>query len=197
MRKPVTLIVVTAVAVVAVVMLARAFDGPEDRDGSVMGRDGATAMLSAADVAMVVSAAEAGSAEVDLAQLAQTTSEHPGVDTLAAQLERDHKQVNDRLKDLADRKDVDFPDDVVGLPGPNEAQRATHERLDALEGAVFDRAWVDQMVTNHQAGIDLYTRASQSTDADLKALAEATLPSLRAHLQACQDLQRRLTESAR
>jgi putative membrane protein len=192
MRNPVTLVIIVALAVVAAVILVRAVDRP-DTDAGYMDRDmGAAdaAPLAPADMTFVTRAAESGKAEVDLAQLAQRTSENPRIDALAEQLERDHEQANAQLEDLADRRDVDFPNNVIGLPGPNEQQQATYDRLDELENAAFDQAWLAQMAQNHEASVDLYTAASRSADPDVKAYAEKTLPVIKHHLEQIEAMQK-------
>jgi putative membrane protein len=138
----------------------------------------------------VTRAAESGNAEVDLAQLAQHTTEHAGLKAFAEQLERDHKQANEQLSDLVDRKDVDLPG--IGLPGPTEAQKATHDRLDDLEGAAFDRAWIDQIVISHEKSVETYSKARESADPDVKAYAERTLPVIKTHLDHAKQLQKNL-----
>ncbi len=195
MRNPVTLVVVVVLAVVAAVILVRAANRPDtaaDESGytDLDTRSGAAAPLAAADLTFVTRAAESGKAEIDLAQLAQRTSENSRIDRLAEQIERDHEQANDQLADLADRRDVDFPGVAIGLPGPNDQQQATYDRLDKLEGAAFDQAWIDQMAQNHEASIESFTTASKSTDADVKAFAEKTLPVITHHLEQIEALQK-------
>jgi len=196
MKNPVTLVVVIALAVVAAVILVRANKPDTARNESryteLETRPGAAAPLAAADMAFVTRAAESGKAEIDLAQLAQRTSEHPQVDAMAERLERDHEQANQQLADLADRRDIDFPGDAIGLPGPTEEQKATYDRLDRIEGAAFDQAWTDLMVENHTAAVEAFTTASNSSDADVKAFAGKVLPTIKHHLGELQQLQKTL-----
>lgn len=201
MRNPVTLVVVIALAVVATVILVRA-NRPEtgvaeSGYSESASRPGAAAPLAAADLTFVTKAAESGKAEIDLAQLAERKSEHPQVDALAGQLEKDHGQVNQQLADLADRRDVDFPGDAIGLPGPTEAQKAVYDRLERLEGAAFDQAWVDQMAQYHDASVTAVTTASRSSDPDVKAFAEKTLPTITHHLERLQQLQKTMRATQR
>jgi putative membrane protein len=79
-------------------------------------------------------------------------------------------------------------------PDPNLAQlepehRAIYERLDKLSGAQFDRAWADQIIKSHQAGIELFTKATKFADEGVKTFAEQTLPALREHLKRAQEIQ--------
>ena len=79
-----------------------------------------------------------------------------------------------------------------GQPDPLPLQpehRATYERLDKLSGAAFDRAWADQLIKNHQASIEAFTKATTFSDAGVKTFAEQTLPTLREHLKRLQEIQ--------
>ncbi len=199
MRNPVTLVIVIALAVVAAVIFVRAANRPDTADEAgyteLGGRTGSTPPLAAADLTFVTRAAESGKAEIELAQLAQRTSEHPQVDAIAERIEQDHEQANQALADLADRRDVDFPGDAVGLPEPTAEQKATYERLDRLEGTAFDQAWLEQLVQNHEASVKAFTTASSSSDADVKAFASKTLPVIKHHLSELETLQKTVSAS--
>jgi putative membrane protein len=195
MRNPVTLVVVIALAVVATVILVRAANRPDtavDESGysQPATRSEAAAPLATVDLDFVTKAAQSGKSEVDLAQLAQRTSEHPQVDAMADRLEQDHGRANQALADLADRRDVDFPGDAVGLPSPTEEQKATYDRLDRLEGAAFDQAWIAQMIQYHDASVRAFTTASNSSDPDVKSFAAKTLPTIKHHLEELERIQK-------
>lgn len=198
MRNPLAVVVIVAIVIVGAVMLIRA--GGRDDSAAIdtaVGADVSRTPLAAADVTFLTMAAQAGQSEIALASLAEDTSERADVDSLADRLQRDHEATNDRIKELADRKNVDFPNDAIGLPGPTDAQRATRDRLAELKGQEFNRAWADQTVRDHEASIELWSRAANSTDADVKALADSTLPTLREHLEHAQALQKTLAVPAR
>lgn len=64
-----------------------------------------------------------------------------------------------------------------------------YNRLQALQGAEFDRAFVRQMITDHNDAIALFTRASRDIeDSELKAFASDTLPTLQSHLSEAERL---------
>lgn len=74
----------------------------------------------------------------------------------------------------------------IALParGPGEHQQHA-ERLGALSGAAFDKAYMDKMVQDHGKTIALFEQqAKGGKDAELKAFAAKTLPTLREHLAA-------------
>jgi putative membrane protein len=183
MRKPVVLIVTIAIVAVAAVMLVRASREPETRTGTI-----SSTPLSTADLQFVATAAQGNDAETEIAELAQSTTKNNDLKMLAERLESDHKLSNRELAEIADKKDADFPGSI-GLPERTDAQKAEHDRLDALDGVEFDRAWLDHIVAEHQRAIALYSDARSAADVDVKAYAERTLPVLRAHLDEAKRVQ--------
>lgn len=68
-------------------------------------------------------------------------------------------------------------------PQVKPAHRQLRERLSALEGAAFDRAYTSEMVKEHEKDIQMYEKAqAQLQNEQLKAYATETLPRLEAHL---------------
>jgi putative membrane protein len=134
----------------------------------------------------MMKASEAGMAEVDLAVLAQQKATDSRVKSYAATLQKDHTAANASLKQIATKQSVTLP-----TMAPSSAT-ATKSQFEKLSGAAFDRAYVDQMVRDHQQAVELFEQAAKSTNADVKAFAEKTLPTLREHLQKAQDLKRAL-----
>lgn len=72
-------------------------------------------------------------------------------------------------------------------------------KLAGLSGASFDRAFADQMVTDHKKTIAEFERASddKSLSAQTRSLASNALPKLRNHLAMAESLQGSLTAPAR
>ena len=65
------------------------------------------------------------------------------------------------------------------------------------KGAEFDRAYIDNEVTIHQALLDLANQARVTTQtAELRALIEKAIPVIRKHLDQAMALQKKLTPSA-
>jgi len=122
-------------------------------------------------------AGESGEAEVAFAGIAKQRSQMEVVRNLAARLEREHKATNQELLTLAKARSVDIPE-------MSAADRAARRTLEGLSGAPFDREYIALMVRGHDASIALFSAAVKSTDAGVRALAEKTLPTLRAHMEA-------------
>jgi len=133
------------------------------------------------DASFYKKAAEGGIAEVELGKLAQDKSSSPGVKDFGAMMVKDHSAANDKLKAIADGKAVKLP------TSPSVGQMATKAKLEVLSGATFDKSYIKGMIEDHQEDIKEFEKeASSGQDADAKAYAAATLPTLKAHLKKIQ-----------
>jgi putative membrane protein len=126
-------------------------------------------------------AALAGKLEVDLAQIAQTKSKNDKVKAIAKKIEADHTDANAQLTLLADRKDS-------ALPGLTDEQKAAKDKFRGMSDAEFDKAWLAQMVTDHEKAIELFTKGTSATDATIRTFAESKLPALKEHLKQVKEL---------
>jgi putative membrane protein len=131
--------------------------------------------IASADRDFIMKAAAGGHTEVELAKLAQTKASSDTVKTLAARLEKDHTQANSDLMAIAQSKGV-------SLPAAND-HPAEMAKLEKLQGANFDRTYASMMVNSHKNGIALFEKAAKSSDSEIKAFADKTLPTLREHLK--------------
>jgi len=136
------------------------------------------------DNMFMLTAAQDGKAEVALAELAAKHATRADVKAYAEMLRGDHQKANTELTALASAKKVSLPADV------SASQKTTMDKLSKATGAAFDRAYVTEMVTDHQKAVDLFTKAANSTDADVKAFATKTLPTLKMHLEDAKKLQK-------
>jgi putative membrane protein len=141
----------------------------------------AAAKVSAADKTFFIKAAQAGMAEVELGQLAQSQGSSDAVKTFGQQMVTDHGAANDELKTLAAQKGVTLPTKA------DAASQALIKKLKATKGSAFDHLYLQQAgVKDHTAAVSLFTKASQSKDADVKAFADKTLPTIKHHLDMAQ-----------
>jgi putative membrane protein len=141
-----------------------------------------TASVAAADdnpdAAFYKKAAEGGIAEVQLGKLAQDKSPTAGVKEFGAMMVTDHSAANDKLKAVAAKKNIKLP------TSPSMGQMATKTKLEVLSGDAFDKSYIKGMVKDHEEDIqEFQTEAASGQDADAKAYAAATLPTLKAHLK--------------
>lgn len=133
--------------------------------------------VDANDAKFVTTAAADGMAEVDAGKLAQQKATSPRVKGFADMMVKDHTKAGDELMALAKKKNIVCP------TGPTKEQQDKAADLAKKSGKDFDKAYVDAMVDGHEKAVKLFTDASQNCkDADLKAFATNTLPTLKMHL---------------
>ena len=133
------------------------------------------------DASFYKKAAEGGLAEVELGNLAQKKSEDQSVKDFGAMMVKDHSAANDKLKAVADSKNIKLP------TSPSMGQMATKTKLEVLKGKTFDKSYIHGMIEDHEKDIKLFKKeASSGQDAEAKAYATATLPTLEQHLKKIQ-----------
>lgn len=161
---------VTALSLIAVAVL------------TVAGLAGAQS-LGDADREFIQKAANGGLAEVELGNVAVQRAERPIVKEFGAKMVKDHGAANADLATLARAKGVDMPTTL------DPAHQAVRDRLMALQGADFDRAYMQDMVSDHTQDLAEFEKASQTaSDADVRSWAAARLPVLREHLALARDV---------
>jgi putative membrane protein len=147
---------------------------------------------ASADARFVMQAAEGGLMEVAKGKLAAQKGAHEGVKQFGQKMIDDHSKVNDELKSIAGAKNITLPGET-----PQSPMHATLAKLEKLEGAAFDRAYVEDQIRDHEKTIALFEReAKTGKDAELKAFAEKTLPTLKEHLTMTQDLKTKVAKGA-
>jgi len=122
--------------------------------------------------------------EVQLGDAAQQLAAGSRVKEFGNMMVRDHSKANDELKTLAVSKNITLPDSV------GEEHKKHIDDLKKKKGVDFDKAYINMMVDDHKEDIDMFEKAANNLkDADLKAFAARTLPTLRAHLDSAQTIQ--------
>ena len=167
--------------------------------GMWAGTAAATPETAAGDKATKVNAqtflskvAQANLAEVELGKLAAEKAESAEIKQYGQKMVDDHGKANKEVQTLADQKGVTLPTYV------DAAHKAAQARLEKLSGAAFDRAFMSQMVRDHQAAVALFrTQARSGKDPDVKAFAEKMLPDLEGHLKMALDLSRQQRAASR
>lgn len=139
--------------------------------------------LSDADREFIKKAAEGGAVEVELGNLATQRASRPVVKEFGAKMVKDHGAANAELATLARAKGVDMPTTL------DPAHQAVRDRLMALQGTDFDRAYMQEMVKDHTQDVAEFEKASQTAaDQDVRSWAAAKLPMLREHLAIARDV---------
>lgn len=215
--------------------------------------------LKRADQQFLTQALASGTAEVELARLAQSRAQNAELKSFAEHMVEDHTRVNGELRALGTRAGLDGPEDrgmssgsrsgsgntgaamgsssasasdlstgaasgvtsgmtsgagmrstpgatpgsagssgtgtstATGTPALSASAQRTMTRLQGLNGADFDRAFIQQMVSDHQRAVaDFQRAASSASDSDVRRFAQQTLPGLQEHLQQARALSERL-----
>lgn len=159
--------------------------------------------------------------EVYLGRLALQKSQNPDVRRFAEAMIHDHYQANEHLARLAASEGLSLPPNSLtnsfasasltnllagqavnakaatelSLPPMTRtnADVQTVQRLEAVSGPEFDRAYANTMVRDHQEDIMYFQDASQNLqDRKLRSFAKRTLPTLHKHYEMAQKLQRQV-----
>jgi putative membrane protein len=140
--------------------------------------------LSHSDAAFLKDAAESGMYEVEGSKIALQKSTNPQVKAFAQQMIDDHTKANQDVAALASQKGVKLPD------SPSVAQKAKLTTLEHWTQDGFDNHYADGVgVSAHKDAVKSFSKAStDAKDADVKALASKTLPTLQHHLDMAEKL---------
>lgn len=128
------------------------------------------------DAEFVVNAASGGMLEVELGKMAQEKGQSQRVKDFGAMMVRDHTTANEELKALAGQKGIALP------AAPGEDHQEHIDKLAKLSGAEFDKEYVELMEKDHDKDLKEFKEAADDAkDADIKAFAAKTLPTLQQH----------------
>ena len=181
--KKLSLMMVMAIAALSFQACTGSKDSPETADSVNAERDSSNAVetgiaANESDAKFAVDAANGGMAEVALSKLAQGKAANAKVKEFANMMVTDHSKANDELMALASSKNITLPS-AVGADN-----QAKMDELAKKSGSEFEKAYIDIMAEDHKKTVDLFEEASiNAKDADIKAFAVKTLPTLKAHLE--------------
>jgi putative membrane protein len=144
-----------------------------------------------AQIAGIVVAAD--SVDIDAGKLAKSKTHNKEVKQFAQQMIADHTGVNKQASALAKKLKLK-PEDSDASKSLKDNGKATMDKLKGLKGADFDKAYVDNEVTYHEAVLDTIdkTLIPNAKKAELKSLVEKVRPAIDAHLQHAKQIQSKL-----
>lgn len=147
------------------------------------GEQAAMGNLSSADQKFVMDAALGGMMEVELGRWAAQKGTTDGVKQFGRRMVDDHSKANTDLSSLASRKGITLPTAL------DEKHQAQITKITRMTGADFDRAYIKMMLSDHKKDVSEFEKQStKGADADIKAFAGTTLPTLQEHLTMIQAL---------
>ena len=128
-------------------------------------------------------AAAGGLMEVNLGNAVKDKAQSQEVKDFASKMVTDHSKANDELKELMSKKGLSAPTDVPAK------DKATADKITAKSGADLDKAYMSDMVKDHDKDIkEFQAEAKNGTDPDVKAWAQKTLPTLEEHQKLANDI---------
>jgi putative membrane protein len=143
--------------------------------------------LTDQDRMFIQNTAKANQDEIEVGKLAEQKSSNAQVKSYGQMLVNDHTKALKELETLASKKNVSV------TPYQGATARAEYSQLQGMNGAMFDRTFISQMVTDHEKTIAAFEQELKSTqDPDLRNYINTTLPVLRNHLTRAQELNRNL-----
>lgn len=140
-------------------------------------------MLNQQDRNFIMEAAQGGTAEIKLSQLATERANDEQVKQFAQHMIHDHTQADEELMQLASSEGVTVDQEL------DQKHKDLMNRLSGLKDDEFDREYMDAMVQDHKKVVAEFEREiSQGQDNELKQWASSILPKLQQHLQMAQQL---------
>ncbi|MCU1257916.1 MAG: outer membrane protein [Bryobacterales bacterium] len=156
--------------------------------GALVAQDSSDSKMKTAkkspDAHFVAEAASGGMAEVELGKLATQKASDQRVKQFGQKMVDDHSKANDELKEIAAKENIPIPSTM------NAKDKATVDKLSALSGPAFDRAYMKDMVADHKKDVAAFQKeANTGKDEAIKGFASKTLPILQEHLKLAEDIQ--------
>jgi putative membrane protein len=141
------------------------------------------AALTDRDANFISAQLENNMAEVAAAQLALERSQNPNVRGLAEKMITDHNYAQNTLQPIASMHRIAPPST------PSDPHQAMLDRLTQLDGAAFDREYVNDVVNDHaQEVFEFNTELPLVVDAHVSAWTQNIRPMLLQHQEIAQQL---------
>lgn len=151
---------------------------------AVLGLASATAMADMDAGDFVEEATAKGIAEIEAGKLALETSQNSQVQKFAEMMIEDHTKANQKLRELAQQKNLEVADDATLM------DQGKVMIMEMRDGDGFNSHYASNQVNAHEQTIELFETAEKElTDAELREFAKDTLPKLREHLAEAKQLE--------
>jgi putative membrane protein len=135
------------------------------------------------DKAFVRKALQGGMMEVQLGQLALQKSSNDDVKQFAQKMIDDHTKLGDEMKQVGQQMGIKAPD------SPSSKDKSTMAKLQTLNGDDFDKAYIKDMVKDHQQDAkDFKQEAQNTTNPALKSVVVQGQQVIDEHLQMIQQI---------
>jgi len=143
--------------------------------------------LSKDDSTFVMKAANAGMTEVELGKIAQQNAASDKVKEFGQMMVKDHSAAGDQLKKIAQSRSINVPDSLS-----SESKKHIAD-MQKKKGKDFDKAYIKMMVEGHEKVLKQFEdEQSKGADAELKAFAAQTVPTIKGHLDSAKSIKESL-----
>jgi len=123
--------------------------------------------------------------EIEFGNLAREKAEASAVRHYGEMLVTDHERIQDQVADAAELMGIQLVDKDQIMVGKTQAKL---DKLNKMEGANFDIAFVQGMVEDHKQAIERLQIAQKGATGAGLQLVDQVLPALRQHLVAAEQL---------
>jgi len=174
-----------------------------------------SSQISSQDRNFIETTAKDNQKEIEMGQLAEQKASNSMVKSFGQKLVSDHTMSQQELETIASKNGVSIVGHTgtgntgVGNTGNSRSTSSTsststspgstdpeYQRLSRMSGSEFDRAFVMQMVQDHEKAVSMFQQQLNNTnDPQLKNYINMTLPVLRSHLDQARSLERSLGKS--
>jgi putative membrane protein len=139
--------------------------------------------VNANGLAFIKGAHEGGLTEIEASKIAEKNSTNKSVTDFAAMMIKDHSDAGVELDTIADHKYV-FLKDTVNLE-----HRTILDSLAKKSGAAFDKAYIELMVKDHEAALELFEENTSSNYTDIADFAKKVKTKVEDHLKVAKEIQ--------
>ncbi len=139
--------------------------------------------LASVDQTFIMTAASIDASEIQASQLAATKARNPRVKAFASKMVTDHTATTQQLTTIAQSKGVTL------TATPTDAAQKEEATLQVDKPRAFDHDYIQDQILGHEDAVKAFqTEIDSGQDADLKAFATSTLPTIKQHLIMAQRL---------
>lgn len=130
------------------------------------------------DKDFMMEAGKGGMDEVAMGKMAEKQGQSSEVKDFGKRMVTDHSKANKELMALAKKKGVTLD---------------TSSKPEKMSDSDFDKSYMDEMVKDHEKDVAAFEKeAKNGQDADVKAWAKQTLPTLKSHLKMAKEVQKKV-----
>jgi putative membrane protein len=164
---------------------------PGSMDSGMGNNPDAMSMKKVDDKKFLKDAAAGGLAEVEFGKVAAQKGSSEEVKKFGQKMVDDHSKANDELKEVAGKEKIEVPTALTSK------EQSKLDKMSKLSGADFDKAYIKDMVRDHEKDVsDFQSEAQSGSSANVKAFATKTLPTLQEHLSMAKDINKSAKSSS-